>query len=95
MCVGKADSVNLDPEKAAREAEKAAQEAEKEKKEQEAWNKAVQNVESIFPPETWTYFEPEMMLTFWLLSYSDIHYPGSRYASLQTTISPILYRALI
>lgn len=46
---------------------------------QAAWDKQVQMIRSLYKEELWKVLSPELVLTFWSLSYSDIFNPAARY----------------
>ena len=46
-----------------------------------AWGKQIDMVRSLYHGDMWQILSPELVLTFWSLSYGDIFFPGARQAA--------------
>lgn len=46
--------------------------------EQQLWNKQIQMIRGLYKEDLWQILSPELVLTFWSLSYGDIFFPAER-----------------
>jgi hypothetical protein len=46
---------------------------------QVAWDEQVSMVKQLYKPDVWEILSPELVLSFWSLSYADIYFPKAKY----------------